>query len=452
MKIAYVRSIFPKMSETFILEELLYLKKNGHQLRIYATNCEMENINDKMFQGRLFEDIEYHVLPFEFDRINVLAALRFLYGFIFRSATRKRVLACLFPETGTVGLLREAWRREKPNQPNRLGSLVGAIRLAGEVAWMCVRLGNLSLALHQIKLRHDPVVPDVVHAPFLFENDVAWLALLLRREPTVPFTVSLRSRDLYSKNVPDKLVQVRQLLIRDAAEVFTISAHNRQLIARAMPVRRPPVVVYSSIDTSYFTRDPTRQRESGRLLCVARLVEKKGLSVLLDACAELMRRARGFHLTIIGDGPLMDDLLLKNFRLGLGRFVTFAGRIGTQGVKEHMESSQIFVLPCVVAGDGDRDILPNSIKEAMSMELPIVTSRVSGIEELVNHGITGILVKPNDPIALADGIERILSNPQVAETYGQLGRRLVRTRFDIKAQGAAFVKGLESAIALKNNV
>jgi glycosyltransferase involved in cell wall biosynthesis len=77
---------------------------------------------------------------------------------------------------------------------------------------------------------------------------------------------------------------------------------------------------------------------------------------------------------------------------------------------------------------------------------------VSGIEELVNHGITGILVKPNDPIALADGIERILSNPQVAETYGQLGRRLVRTRFDIKAQGAAFVKGLESAIALKNNV
>ena len=175
---------------------------------------------------------------------------------------------------------------------------------------------------------------------------------------------------------------------------------------------------------------------------MGRLVEKKGFSVLLDAC-RLLKDRLAFSCDIFGDGPLMDPLATRLSELGLDGIVTLHGSCPHADVLAALESAGVFVLACVQAGNGDRDGTPNSLLEAMAKGIPVVSTRLSGIPEIIEDGIDGLLVPPNDAHALTGAIARIATDSQLAESTRLAGQRTARTRFTIDRTVDGFLHSLD---------
>src|SRR5262249_44339612 len=152
-------------------------------------------------------------------------------------------------------------------------------------------------------------------------------------------------------------------------------------------------------------------RPPSRIVGVGRLVEKKGFPTLLRACGKLHARGVSFTCDVIGSGA--QEALLQEMigRLGLDRVVRLRGGLPLEDVAEEVRRASVVVLPCVKAADGNVDALPTVLLEAMGSGVPVVSSAISGVPEIVVDGETGYLVPPGDEAALADAIERILRDP-----------------------------------------
>jgi glycosyltransferase involved in cell wall biosynthesis len=171
-------------------------------------------------------------------------------------------------------------------------------------------------------------------------------------------------------------------------------------------------------------------------------VHKKGLHILIDACAILREEGLLFKLSIVGDGPLKDDIDKQIRSLQLDNFVKAIGPRTQNEIVKILDQANVFVLPCLVAPDGDRDMLPNSIKEAMAMKLIVVTSDVSGIEELVLDGINGLLFLAGDSSSLANAMRRALVDVEFAKFAGENARATIVESFSIDSEGRKFEAAL----------
>jgi glycosyltransferase involved in cell wall biosynthesis len=179
-----------------------------------------------------------------------------------------------------------------------------------------------------------------------------------------------------------------------------------------------------------------RHTNSAVLLAVGRLVEQKGFAHLIRACALLGRRGYDFRCEIVGDGPLRDDLQRLALELGVSARVRLQGRKFQEELLDYFAEADVFVLPCVPASDDDRDGIPNTLIEAMALEVPVVSTRFSGIPELVTHERHGLLVEPSDVAGLADAIAYVLDHPRRAREMGEAGRDRVLQDFAIETSGA----------------
>src|SRR5262249_28073226 len=139
-----------------------------------------------------------------------------------------------------------------------------------------------------------------------------------------------------------------------------------------------------------------------------------------------------FHCDIIGDGPLRPDLEQLTEALGLGERVHFHGRLFQEQLIKHYATADLFVLPCIEASDGDRDGIPNVLIEAMAMQLPVISTRFSGVPELVIDGSTGVLVEPDNVPALVEAMRSLLDDPARCRRLGQAGRRRILEDFTIE--------------------
>jgi glycosyltransferase involved in cell wall biosynthesis len=166
------------------------------------------------------------------------------------------------------------------------------------------------------------------------------------------------------------------------------------------------------------------------IVSVGRLREKKGLDTLIDACALLRDRGQSFNCEIVGYGEEQPKLEAQIARLQLGAHVRLLGKLAREQVIERYARAAVYVQPARIAADGDRDGIPNVLLEAMAMGLPVVASRVSGIPELVEHEITGVLVESDDAHALADAIGRVLNQPSLCADIACRARTTVTERFD----------------------
>ena len=175
------------------------------------------------------------------------------------------------------------------------------------------------------------------------------------------------------------------------------------------------------------------------MLCVARLVPKKGVDLLVEAAALLVERHPNLEVDIIGDGPLREELAAQIDRLGLIGRVRLLGVATTSEVLAAMAAARAVVLPCRIDVDGDRDGMPTVLVEALSRGVPVVSTDVVGISELVTDGETGLLVGPEDAPALAAALDRLLVDPVLAAGLGNAGRRLVHQRFRPEDSTAALV-------------
>jgi glycosyltransferase involved in cell wall biosynthesis len=265
--------------------------------------------------------------------------------------------------------------------------------------------------------------PDVIHAHWAtFPSTVAWM---LSRALDKPFGFTCHAHDIF---VNDHLLREK---IESAKVAVTISRYNVEYLAeKATPKAREKLnIVHCGVD---LTTIPFRAdgREPGQIMAVGRLDPIKGFDVLIDALGELAQNGRRVRARIIGEGPLEATMKASIARYGLSDMVEMTGALPQPEVRKSLYASSIFALPSVVTPAGDRDGIPVSLMEAMAAGTPSVSTRVSGIPELIGHEREGLLVPERDPKALAAALARLLDDPALGARLAQAARVKVESEFD----------------------
>jgi len=196
-------------------------------------------------------------------------------------------------------------------------------------------------------------------------------------------------------------------------------------------------VVHCGVDPEVFALPAARPVRSGvaSVLFVGRLVHLKGQSILLEALGELRDRGLEVRAVFIGDGPKRADLERRVHALGLDETVRFPGSVGQDEIRHHYAAADVFCLPSFAEG------VPVVLMEAMAMGLPVVSTRIMGIPELVEHGVNGLLVRPGRVDELADALERIVADPEQGARMGGAGREKVSVEYDLH-RSAARLEGI----------
>lgn len=206
--------------------------------------------------------------------------------------------------------------------------------------------------------------------------------------------------------------------------VATVTATNIEALRHDAPEWLPIQEVHCSVDSALFPHDRKTDTSAFRILTVARLIDKKGIDILIRALAIFLQSigAEDCQLVVIGDGPQRRLLEALSAELKLGSAVTFLGQQPNDVVADELLRSSVFVLPCREAADGDRDGLPVAILEAMLAGVPVIATPVNGIAELINDGESGLLVAQEDPAALAAALHRLAISPDTRHTLARAGR------------------------------
>jgi glycosyltransferase involved in cell wall biosynthesis len=277
-----------------------------------------------------------------------------------------------------------------------------------------------------------------IHAHFA--SLPGFLALVVSRLLGISFSITAHARDIYVDTV-----MLREKL-REAALVITCTEYNRRFLETFEGRTSGANVyrVYHGIDPDRFRRQAVGSHElqpdravsvSGssplRILSVGRLVEKKGFPFLVEACRMLKERGHRIICTIVGDGERKREIIELIQMRHLQDDVSIIDPMPEKMLIRHYQSADVFVLPCIVAGNGDRDGIPNTLIEALSMELPVISTDISAIPELIEHEVTGLLVPQRDAESLAQAVETLASDEALAKRLGQTGREKVISRFNL---------------------
>jgi glycosyltransferase involved in cell wall biosynthesis len=286
-----------------------------------------------------------------------------------------------------------------------------------------------------------------VHAPWGGVN--AFIAMVAARLLGLRFSLQLRAHDIHRRTSAFLLTEQMQ----NADFVLTNTVYNRDLLVAMLPAEQQSKVrqVFEGLPRRSFAATAlVKTNGPARILCVARLIEPKGLIYLLEACADLRSRGYAFECEIVGgpERPLYVndylDIRATYARLALDEHVTLAGALPYADVHRRYTAADLFVLPCCRGRDGSSDIIPNALLEAMAAGLPIVSTRFTAIPELVEDGQTGLLVEPRDARGLADAMACLLDDPGLRARLGRHGRARAEQLFDIERNIATHVRMFDS--------
>lgn len=384
--IGYLVKIFPKVSETFILQEVLDLEASGVNLAIYALQRPTDTITHGMAE-QVRTSVTY--LPDSFLTFRQSPLWAHIRLFL---ASPQRYLA-------TARFWLHATERPSWSKFLQAGSLA--------VALLDQRIGHLH-----------------VH----FANAPTSVAELVHRLTGIPYSITCHAKDIFL--TPPATLQRK---MHHAKFVVTCTEDNRQYLQRLSDNGTPLLRLYHGLNLTRFDRLQADHRgipsTIPTILSVARFREKKGLLSLIRACHLLNIRGYQFRCCIVGFGPLQTAMETFIQELMLEHRMTLLGQHSLEEVVGLYQSADIFALPCQVAQDGDRDGIPNVLMEAMACRLPVVTTAVSGIPELVQHDRNGLLVPQQDPEALALALAHLLDNPTIRQRLGQAGRQTIEQQF-----------------------
>lgn len=385
--IGYIIKMFPRLSETFILNEILELEQQGLPLRIFSMKRPTEAVAHLRAQA-VRAPISY--LPEKFSD----APLRILrsQGYVWRR----------YPG---------AWRRQFRNAIRRTRNEGSCSDLLSFFQACCV-------VKEAREVRH-------LHAHYA--NVPAKLALLVQRLSGLSYSITTHAKDIFQNN-PFASPKLLERMGR-ARFIVANSQYSAAHIRAGLNGEGDVHVVYNGLDLESFPMRKTSP-DHPLLLGVGRLVEKKGFSDLVEACRILKKRGIKFCCEIVGTGAGSNQLKEQIRNQGVGDCIRLVGPLPQEVLRGHYERAMVFVLPCVRAKDGDRDILPNVLKEAMAVGVPVVTSRLEGIEELVEDEVSGLLFEPGNVASLADKIERVLVEPQLRDQLARAARNVIEHRFD----------------------
>jgi glycosyltransferase involved in cell wall biosynthesis len=282
----------------------------------------------------------------------------------------------------------------------------------------------------------------VDHVHVHFANRAAHTALFLKEISGIPFSVTAHGQDFMKDLGSDDLLRE----ICAAAEfVGAETDYSRDLLRQRCPDSAAKIHrVYNGIDLECFpVPDSRNDNPTPRILSVGRLVAFKGFEDLIDACAIIAHRGLDFTCDIIGDGPLRDALQAKVEKLHLSSKVHLLGSLSQNAVLKTLQAADIFALASTTDAHGATDVFPTVILEAMASARPVVSTHLAGIPELVVQAESGILVSPGDPSALANALEQLLRDPGLRLRYGQAGRARIEQCFRIEQTVAPLIEMFE---------
>lgn len=245
----------------------------------------------------------------------------------------------------------------------------------------------------------------------------------------VPYSFSAHANDIFA---PRDFVVSLAKLIEDAAAVVTVSDFAVGLLRERFPGSAGKIQrVYNGVDLARFSVSDFAGSPP-EIISVGRLIEKKGFSDLISACALLRSRDRSFRCSIIGEGPLEESLRAQIAAAGLETCVELTGPRTQTEIANRLAHATVFALPCTHEADGGMDNLPTVIMEAMAAGLPVISTPLGGVPEMVESGVTGDLVPERDPAALAGAIESLIDDPERAHRFGERGRQIASEKFSIE--------------------
>lgn len=390
MKIAFLVSEFPSVSQTFVLNQIVGMINLGHDVKIFPDYPGSEGITHGNYaKYNLLARTYYYRIP-QNKLIRIFKAL---------------LVIC-------------------KHAPTHFGFLARSLNVFryGKQAWSFRLLFRNSPLLEQGPF-------DVVHCQFGM--------LGLRAMQTYPdsprnckIVTSIRGADVtrFLKKHPgiyselfkrgDLFLPVceflKERLIQEGCEAKKIEVH------------------YSGIDCAKFEY-VQRRRVFGdpiKVLTVARLVEKKGVAFAIEAVTDLLKKGEQVEYLVVGDGMLRGELQHLIDSKGVAGQIKLLGWKTHEEVKKLLEQSHVLVAPSLTSGDGDQEGIPNVIKEAMASGLPVISTFHSGIPELVTDGVSGVLVSERDAPSLAGALAHLIKHPKVCDEMGQAGRRRIENDFD----------------------
>ncbi len=389
--VAYIVSNFPCYSETFILSELVQLKRMGVEVIIFSLRGPRE---------KLVQEDAKPLLSFTFYS-------PFLFSF--RLISANLYYLCVKPGV-YLGLLREIF--------------------CGFLRCPVILLKNLAIWPKSVHFAYFIRKKGISHIHAHFANYPATAAMIVSRLLGIPFTFTSHAHDLYF----DHTMVGRKTEM--AWHTFTISQYNKSYILERFPNLTPEKieVLGASIESDVFA--PTREKKAEapiKIVAVGRFFPKKGFRYLIEACPYLLQANVRFLCRIVGEGPEKAALRQLIDRLDLKDCVIMEGPLMREGVLDILREADFFVCPSVVSSDMEiQDGIPVTLMEAMAMEIPVVATRVSGIPEMVIHEKTGLLVDPGDPKGIADAIIRICRDDSLRSKLGRCGREKVLQEHDIR--------------------
>lgn len=382
LRVAYILKRYPRLSETFIVNEILSLEAAGARVQIFAA-------------ARPKEDITHPAV----DRVQAEVTYT------------RRVAARLYKHEEAI-LGREC------GAPARFTRLLAEACRSGREAVEELAQAAFIAAL----LRKHPV--DHLHAHFA--TSAARVAHLVSQLTGTPFSFTAHAKDIFVDTVDWRSVG---RLLREAAFTVAISDYHAAFLASREPTVRT-VVVRNGVDLGRFRPAERPVSRRNLVLAVGRLVEKKGFPYLLAACALLRDRGVSFECVVVGDGPQRQLLHETAAGMNLNGTVRLLGARDQEFVRQTLSEAAVLVAPCVCAENGDRDGLPTVLLEAMAAGVPVVSTPVTAIPELITDGETGVLTAERDAVGLADAIQQLLASPEHRTRLAAAGRARVQTCHD----------------------
>ena len=378
MRIGYVLGAFPRLSETFILTEIVELIKRGHEVFIFSLSRPRESIiYPEVFEYGLMERVYYPPSLLKL-RLNIIkpTSLKLL-------AYRHRGIKAKFY----------------------------SISYTNYFANMIKRLGI-----------------DVLHAHFATRP--AFTAMLISKLSNIPYTFTAHAYDIFLN--PD-IHALKERMI-NALTTITISYYNRKYLSKITGISEDLIHVVRACPNLDRLNRIKRKEKEFIVLTVARLVEKKGIKYAIMAMKEVVKEFPKVEYRIVGTGPQEKELKDLVRSLGLERNVCFLGALSWEELSREYAKASIFVLPCVRAKNGDMDGIPVALMEAMYLQIPVISTRISGIPELVENYREGILTEPRSIKQLADALQLLLSDPKLRKDMGYRGREKILREFNIKKE------------------
>src|SRR5436189_1139979 len=381
-EVAYLLERFPSFGQTFCYREVAELERQGTKVHVYSIRRPVDEPRQN-WDDQLVRKVHYlpeeNALVREVDRLVREGRVS--------DTTRETV---------------ENWGRQSD-----------FLRL-----YQAIYVGQ---RLQQNGIRH-------LHAHFA--GMAARTAFWINQFFGIPYSFTAHANDIFSPR--DFVVSLAKLLA-NAAAIVTVSDYTAEFLRNRFPEVFSKVHrIYNGVDLSRF--HPV-DFGSGipAIVSIGRLIEKKGFADLINACRLLKPRGRGFVCEIIGEGPLENALRSQIARDDLESCVKLVGPRTQSQIALSLAQATIFVLPCTREEGGGMDNLPTVIMEAMAAGLPVISTPLAGIPEMVQNNFNGILVPEHDPEAVSAAIEYLIAHPELARRFGDRGRAIATEKFSIEA-------------------